>query len=353
MCSHLVVGYAYIGKSDLVVPEDIEEDIERYRQLTSLKLKNNDLKIILSVADKGHGSSFSRMSSSRLGRKKFVNSLLDLVEIYNFDGVEIDWEFPAWKGLPVYDKSNFIYLFQAIRKVSKKRKMGDLLISAAVATPVAVVSASYDIPQLADYDYHSFRKDRPYTGHHSPLYPRPQERDYFATLNIAWAAAYWANTGMPIKKINIGVPSFARTYNLAFAHGHGLDVPTQGPGLGQGRLNYTQVCKFLDANATKEFDFYSQVPFAYKDYDWIAYENERSLMIKSRFVSKFNLGGVALYALNYDDWAGSCTGKPFPLQRSISRTLELASIKSYRKYVNDETELTPSASSNLVEVKSS
>lgn len=75
------------------------------------------------------------------------------------------------------------------------------------------------------------------------------------------------------------------------------------------------------------------VPFAYKDYDWISYENEVSVATKAKWVAKAGFGGLALYAVNYDDFTGNC-GKPFALQKAISRTLELANIRTYREQLN-------------------
>jgi chitinase len=43
--------------------------------------------------------------------------------------------------------------------------------------------SSVDFVNLISYDFHYYRRDRPYTGHHSPLYPRPIEKGYFVTLN--------------------------------------------------------------------------------------------------------------------------------------------------------------------------
>lgn len=52
------------------------------------------------------------MASSREGRRKFVESALDIVETFDLDGIDLDWEFPGWKGLPYYDKANFVYLIK-------------------------------------------------------------------------------------------------------------------------------------------------------------------------------------------------------------------------------------------------
>ncbi|XP_017493471.1 PREDICTED: acidic mammalian chitinase-like, partial [Rhagoletis zephyria] len=163
-----------------------------------------------------------------------------------------------------------------------------------------------DFVNLQSYDFHSYRADRPYTGHHSPLYPRSTDQAYFSTLNVAWAATYWANSGMPLRKIMVGVPTYARTYNLVVPIGQNqMNAPASGPGLGRGKLNYSSVCAFLRLpGAAKQFDVYSQVPYAYRAYDWVAYENEMSVAIKAQWVVKTGMGGVVTFALNFDDAGG-------------------------------------------------
>lgn len=41
-----------------------------------------------------------------------------------------------------------------------------------------------DFVNLMSYDFHYYRPDKPYTGHHAPLYPRSTDNAYFSTLNV-------------------------------------------------------------------------------------------------------------------------------------------------------------------------
>lgn len=111
---------------------------------------------------------------------------------------------------------------------------------------------------------------------------------------------------MPLRKIIVGVPTYARTYNLVVPIGQNMiNVPARGPGIGKGKLNYTQVCEFLKLPETsKQYDYYSQVPYAYRGFDWISYENERSVAIKAQWVVKTGMGGIVTFALNFDDTKG-------------------------------------------------
>lgn len=129
---------------------------------------------------------------------------------------------------------------------------------------------------------------------------------FFYTNIQAWTATYWANSGMPLRKIMIGVPTYARTYNLVVPIVQNMiNLPASGPGIGKGKLNYTRVCEFLRLPGTvKQFDFHSQVPYAYNGFDWVSYENELSVATKAQWVVKTGMGGIVTFALNFDDTKG-------------------------------------------------
>nr|XP_046913173.1 chitinase-3-like protein 2 isoform X1 [Dermatophagoides farinae] len=381
ICSHLIVGYARIATNGLVVAQKPLEDGERYRLATMMKIQYPKLKVMLSIGDLG-GTMFSIVTSTNRTRERFIISILDICTEFNFDGIDIDWEFPGFRtpGLS-RDKQNLVQFLKELRQMSKliwpndinnnnnRGSSSSFLISLAVGAPLMIASTSYLIPEiekfvdfvnLMSYDFHYYRPDKPYTGHHAPLYPRSTDNAYFSTLNVAWTATYWANSGMPLRKIMIGVPTYARTYNLVVPIVQNMiNLPASGPGIGKGKLNYTRVCEFLRLPGTvKQFDFHSQVPYAYNGFDWVSYENELSVATKAQWVVKTGMGGIVTFALNFDDTKGlRCNdfksflfskiiffssnqhitgicrddGKRFPLQKTISNVLELAAIKSYKK----------------------
>lgn len=64
---------------------------------------------------------------------------------------------------------------------------------------------------------------------------------------------------------------------------HGWDAPSSGVGSvgSDGFTAYNQVCGFMgDSGVQAVFDHESRVPYAFKNKEWISYENEQSVAYK-------------------------------------------------------------------------
>ena len=72
-----------------------------------------------------------------------------MTKSFKLDGLDLDWEFPAWLGANNRQKINYIQLLQELRK-EFNRSGQKLLLSAAVAAPEAIVDQSYDVPEIAE-----------------------------------------------------------------------------------------------------------------------------------------------------------------------------------------------------------
>ena len=49
------------------------------------------------------------MAADPAARKTFIDSVIVLLKAHNFDGLDMDWEYPAERGGVPEDKVNFEY----------------------------------------------------------------------------------------------------------------------------------------------------------------------------------------------------------------------------------------------------
>lgn len=78
------------------IPElDIENDF--YGKVT--ELKQTGVKVILGAGGlkDSEDEKWKRMASTQGNRKIFIDSLLDMLHRWNFDGIQIAWQYPVCK----------------------------------------------------------------------------------------------------------------------------------------------------------------------------------------------------------------------------------------------------------------
>ncbi|GLV40356.1 Chitinase 8 [Carabus blaptoides fortunei] len=153
LCTHLI--YTFVGllpdATIRVLDEynDLEENWGKggFKRFNKLKQLNPKLKTMIAIGGFNEGSvTYSNVMASDTLREKFVQNVVAFVTKYNFDGFDLDWEYPAQRGGASYDVSNFSKLIQELRAVFDPHR---LLLSAAVAAAEFSVSQSYDVPELS------------------------------------------------------------------------------------------------------------------------------------------------------------------------------------------------------------
>ena len=153
------------------------------------------MKVLLALGgwNDSEGDKYSKLVNDPDKRKKFVESAVAFLKENNFDGLDLDWEYPTcWQvdctAGPNSDKEAFTAWVKELSEAMNAEEE-KLILTAAVSPAANVVQKAYDVPELSKYldyvsvmtyDYHG-QWDKQ-TGHVAPMYEHPDDLD--TTFNI-------------------------------------------------------------------------------------------------------------------------------------------------------------------------
>jgi chitinase len=342
LCTHVVYGFTGLRNGEIASLDGWNERCEgygkgAYERFTKLKEKNPELKVIVAIGGWNEGSiKYSQMSRTREGRRKFIDSVIVFLDRFKFDGLDLDWEYPANRDSEDYpeDKQNFAHLVRETREEFDKY---GYLLTAAVSAGEPTIKKAYDIPTISRYfhfisimayDFHG-AWDK-HTGHHSPLYRNPLDVGQFEVFNVNHSVSYWIANGAPRDKLVLGMGTYGRGVTLNKAAENGLYAPGDkpiraGPYTREaGFWGYNEICDTLRREPdrwTVVTDPYYMAPYAYNGREWIGYDTPESIKIKAEYARDMGLAGGMVWSLETDDFHGQCHGETFPLIKTIYRTI--------------------------------
>lgn len=250
-------------------------------RLISFKINNPNLKVILSIGGWG-AEGFSDAAYSEVSRSIFSDSCLDIINAYNLDGIDLDWEYPVSGACNLIkcrpeDKQNFTLLLHAIRN-----KIGTFKILSIAAgaqqfyvnnTEMNKVAAICDYINLMTYSFGHYIYD-------ANLYPTPYP--YGSSFSCDESVNIFIKAGVSPHKINLGIPFFGY--------------------YGDEYLSYkTIVNNYINKNGwTRYWDDLAKASYLKNNSSFITYEDEASICYKADYIKLRELGGAMFWEYNLD-----------------------------------------------------
>nr|WP_314901772.1 glycoside hydrolase family 18 protein [uncultured Deefgea sp.] len=313
--THLCYAFAKVVDGD-VIPQDSSDPSmgkEEYclhlsEQLRLLKQRNPSVKILISIGG-WSADGFSDAALTADSREKFARSTLEFIQKYQFDGVDLDWEYPSndMAGIKarIEDKENFTLLLTALRQqltaaaTAAKRTTYLLTIAAGAGqyyldgVEIKAVAEQCDFINLMTYDFYNGWATR--AGHHANLYrashdPEGDSADHAVQLYLA--------NGVRADQLVLGCPFYGRSLRGVGAAGLGA----AGAPKSNGTYNYQKIANELlpSGRYTRHWDAEAQVPWLFDGDEFISYEDPESIALKGLYAKQQSLAGVMFWEYTED-----------------------------------------------------
>lgn len=297
--THINIAFGILDEKGLLSPDRLKHlDI-----IPKIRQWNQNIKIVLSVGGWGAGG-FSTMSMTETGRKSFAKSCLDFINEYNFDGIDIDWEYPGidWAGIDASprDKENFTLLLKELRNVLGTDKILSIAAGAEQyyldQTEMSKIASICDYIQIMTYD---MRGDGyPSTGHHTALFASSGDD---SEKNVHDAVCKFKKAGVPSEKIIIGAAFYARMWKgVTGTNADGLMLPAKECGF--YGASYSQLVNdYINKNGFVRYkDEKARAPYLYNGDIFVSYDDPESISEKCRYIKEHNLLGIMYWEHGQD-----------------------------------------------------
>lgn len=295
-------GFARVD-SDFTV--DISE-LSSIERITALRKQG--IRVLLCFGGYGNaGTNFALAANTKAGRQKLAQSMLEIIQEYHFDGVDIDWEYPGYEtGQDVsVDRPNYTLLLQEISDTLKGANPNYLVTAALpggkygyTRYEIRKIANILDYVNLMTYDLQSSNV----STHHTALY---NSGSYTPHGSVDQTVELYNIQGVPKNKLIIGIAFYGRRFV----------IESNDSGIGKNNtlssasaITYTSIyndyllpIKNGSTTIKRYWDNTAKAPYIYDGRTWISYDDPESIKYKCQYVLDNDLGGLMFWDYGEDE----------------------------------------------------
>lgn len=317
-----------------------------FNLLQTMKKQYPNVELLMSVGGWAGTRGFYTMIDTDEGIETFANSCVDFLRQYNFDGIDIDFEYPSATstcGNPLdqdlaeprraklnerYDKLMDVLREKLDTAANQDGKYYYLTAAVTASSWVLGGMSSHEFTKNLDflsvmsYDFHGGWNE--YVENLANIYPDPADRETASmampTLCMDWAYRYYRGA-LPSEKILMGIPYYTRGWENVTGGTNGLHGNSKTPAGGKynvwgdddnndgvpdtaGANPIWHVKNLLDtdSNLKRYWDDVGKVPYVWQSNEkvFLSYEDEQSIDERVKYIKDKNLGGALIWVMNGD-----------------------------------------------------
>ncbi|RBR25791.1 uncharacterized protein FIESC28_01421 [Fusarium coffeatum] len=274
------------------------------KQLFLLKKANRKLKVMLSIGGWTWSTNFPAAASTAASRTTFAQSAVTLMKDWGFDGIDVDWEYPANDA----EANNMVLLLQAVRKeldAYSKQYANGYHFQLSIAAPAGPenygklkmkeLGSVLDHINLMAYDYAGAWSA--FSGHQANKYANAKIPNA-TPFNTDQAVKAYVGGGVPSGKMVLGMPIYGR----AFQNTAGLGQPYTGVGSGSWENGIWDYKVLPKPGASLVYDRDAQASYSYdaNTKELISFDTPGMVENKVLYVKNKSLGGSMFWEASAD-----------------------------------------------------
>lgn len=274
------------------------------KQLYLLKKQNRNLKVLLSIGGWTYSSNFARSASTSQGRTIFASSAVALMANLGFDGLDIDWEYPADDN----EANNMVYLVQEVRRTldvygnSLTTPYHFQLTVTCPAGPdnykrlhLAELNTYIDFWNLMAFDYVGSWSS--VAGNQANLFVST-DNSASTPFNTETTVQYYTSHGIPSRRIVLGMPIYGRSFEAT----DGLGKSFYGVGTGTWEAGAYDYKALPLIGAVEHYDNSTGSSYSYDPIkrELISYDNVAVAKQKAAWIQQMELGGAMWWESSAD-----------------------------------------------------
>ncbi|EJD07907.1 glycoside hydrolase family 18 and carbohydrate-binding module family 5 protein [Fomitiporia mediterranea MF3/22] len=316
--THILYSFADVQQDGTIVLTDSYADEQKHfpgdswddtgnnlygclKQLYLLKLANRNLKVLLSIggwtySQNGHFNFVTDASK----RTTFVNSAVQLVKDYGFDGIDLDYEYPANSD----QGQGFADLLTSIRSAfddlaSLNGDNAPYQLTAAVPAGaanygflnVAQMDKALSHWNLMAYDYAGSWLN--FTDNQANVYGGAR-----TGVSTDKAISFYLSNGATAGKINMGIPLYGRAFEDT--DGIGQSFNGIGPGTTEAGIYSYKALPMTGAQVFENMTDVTSYSYDSSKKELVSYDTPHIASVKAQYVVSKGLGGQMFWDLSTD-----------------------------------------------------
>ncbi|TWU29265.1 glycoside hydrolase family 18 protein [Bythopirellula polymerisocia] len=298
--------YTHLAHAFLVAEKDgslQSGDAVPNRELTR-DAHDEGVKVLISLGGWGYDENFAAMSLDAEAEDRYVQAVMDIVAKYDYDGIDLDWEYPDTN----IEIVGFERLSRRFRKLldelGEKKDRAMVLTMAAASHPRTLgwlsnefLLETMDWVNIMTYDYTGRWAE--FAGHHAPLHSSSEDPKRPALSTESTIKYLLEERHFPPDRLTVGIPLYGKVFAVKKPYASTLNAPRPS----KEALTFRQISKLKNTPNWKRFwDDETKNPWliAQDGSEIICYDDSQSIALKTEWAMKQGLRGVFFWEIAGD-----------------------------------------------------